>query len=152
MRAAVRASATIVTVPASASTVIAGSTCVSGSWCASGISSSVRLAAWIAASRATVVTSPLGASPAATRAAASRRHPHDGAGARPARGLVLGRDVDHPGVARRVEVGERTVHTFMVRPLRIRTVRITVRLFAGLRERAGADHVELDLPEDAAGA
>jgi molybdopterin synthase catalytic subunit/molybdopterin converting factor small subunit len=26
---------------------------------------------------------------------------------------------------------------------------ITVRLFAGLRERAGADHVELDLPDDA---
>jgi molybdopterin synthase catalytic subunit/molybdopterin converting factor small subunit len=28
-------------------------------------------------------------------------------------------------------------------------VRISVRLFAGLRERAGADHVELDLPDDA---
>ena len=28
-------------------------------------------------------------------------------------------------------------------------VRITVRLFAGLRERAGADHVELELPDDA---
>lgn len=28
-------------------------------------------------------------------------------------------------------------------------MRITVRLFAGLRERAGADHVELDLPDDA---
>jgi molybdopterin synthase catalytic subunit/molybdopterin converting factor small subunit len=28
-------------------------------------------------------------------------------------------------------------------------VRITVRLFAGLRERAGSDHVELDLPDDA---
>jgi len=27
-------------------------------------------------------------------------------------------------------------------------VRITVRLFAGLRERAGSDHVELDLPEE----
>ncbi|MDA0165028.1 molybdenum cofactor biosynthesis protein MoaE [Solirubrobacter ginsenosidimutans] len=26
---------------------------------------------------------------------------------------------------------------------------ITVRLFAGLRERAGADHIELDLPDDA---
>ena len=28
-------------------------------------------------------------------------------------------------------------------------MRISVRLFAGLRERAGADHVELDLPDDA---
>jgi molybdopterin synthase catalytic subunit len=28
-------------------------------------------------------------------------------------------------------------------------LKITVRLFAGLRERAGADHVELDLPDDA---
>ena len=28
-------------------------------------------------------------------------------------------------------------------------MKITVRLFAGLRERAGADHVELDLPDDA---
>ena len=31
---------------------------------------------------------------------------------------------------------------------KIGAVRITVRLFAGLRERAGSDHVELDLPED----
>jgi hypothetical protein len=44
---------------------------VSGSEWASGISSSVRLAAWIAAIRATPATSPFGASPAATRAAAS---------------------------------------------------------------------------------
>ena len=28
-------------------------------------------------------------------------------------------------------------------------MRITVRLFAGLRERAGSDHVELELPDDA---
>ncbi len=28
-------------------------------------------------------------------------------------------------------------------------MKISVRLFAGLRERAGADHVELDLPDDA---
>ena len=48
-----------------------GSTWLSGSECASGISSSVRLAAWMAAMRATVATSPFGASPAATRAAAS---------------------------------------------------------------------------------
>jgi molybdopterin converting factor subunit 1 len=34
----------------------------------------------------------------------------------------------------------------------IRAVRITVRLFAGLRERAGADRVELDLPDDARAA
>ena len=46
-------------------------TLVSGSWWASGISSSVRLAAWIAAIRATPATSPFGASPAATLAAAS---------------------------------------------------------------------------------
>src|SRR3954449_6849413 len=31
----------------------------------------------------------------------------------------------------------------------VRSVKITVRLFAGLRERAGSDHVELELPEDA---
>jgi molybdopterin synthase catalytic subunit/molybdopterin converting factor small subunit len=31
----------------------------------------------------------------------------------------------------------------------VRGVIITVRLFAGLRERAGADHVELELPDDA---
>lgn len=31
----------------------------------------------------------------------------------------------------------------------VRSVKVTVRLFAGLRERAGADRVELDLPEDA---
>jgi len=31
-------------------------------------------------------------------------------------------------------------------------VKITVRLFAGLRERAGADRVELDLPDDARAA
>ncbi|MCW3024449.1 MAG: molybdopterin converting factor, subunit 1 [Conexibacter sp.] len=32
---------------------------------------------------------------------------------------------------------------------RLEEVRISVRLFAGLRERAGADHVDVDLPEDA---
>ena len=105
-----RASATSVTVPASASTVTVGSTCVSGSECASGISSSVRLAAWIAASRATVATSPFGASPAATRAAASGDI-RTTARARAQRdGLVLGRDVDHARVAGGVEVGERSVH------------------------------------------
>jgi MoaE-MoaD fusion protein len=31
----------------------------------------------------------------------------------------------------------------------VRGVKISVRLFAGLRERAGADHVELELPDDA---
>jgi molybdopterin synthase catalytic subunit/molybdopterin converting factor small subunit len=31
----------------------------------------------------------------------------------------------------------------------VRGVIITVRLFAGLRERAGSDHIELDLPDDA---
>src|SRR3954453_3916334 len=34
----------------------------------------------------------------------------------------------------------------------VRGVIITVRLFAALRERAGADHVELDLPDDARAA
>lgn len=31
----------------------------------------------------------------------------------------------------------------------VRSVKISVRLFAGLRERAGADHVDLELPDDA---
>jgi len=31
----------------------------------------------------------------------------------------------------------------------VRGVKISVRLFAGLRERAGADHVDLELPDDA---
>jgi molybdopterin synthase catalytic subunit len=31
----------------------------------------------------------------------------------------------------------------------VRSVKISVRLFAGLRERAGADRVELELPDDA---
>ena len=35
---------------------------------------------------------------------------------------------------------------------RLRVMKISVRLFAGLRERAGADHVELDLPDDARAA
>ena len=69
MRSVVRASVTSVTVPASASIAMSASTCVSGSEWASGISSSVRLAAWIAAIRATATTSPFGLSPAATRAA-----------------------------------------------------------------------------------
>ena len=69
--AVVRASATTVTVPASASTSISAPTFDSGSWWASGISSSVRLAAWMPAIRATAATSPFGASPAATLAAAS---------------------------------------------------------------------------------
>ena len=34
----------------------------------------------------------------------------------------------------------------------VRGVIITVRLFAGLRERAGSDHIELDLPDDARAA
>ena len=50
---------------------ICGSTWESGSWWQSGISSSVRLAAWMAAMRATATTSPFGLSPATTRAAAS---------------------------------------------------------------------------------
>ena len=106
-----RASQISVTVPASASTVIVGSTCVSGSECASGISSSVRLAAWIAASRATVSDVALRrvARPA-TRAAASGDI-RTTARARAQRdGLRLGADVDHAGVARGVEVGERALH------------------------------------------
>ena len=71
VRSVVRASATTVTVPWSVSMAIDGSTWVSGSEWASGISSSVRLAAWIAAIRATAATSPFGLSPAATRRAAA---------------------------------------------------------------------------------
>src|SRR4051794_5029732 len=59
-----------VTMPSAGSTSMSAPTLVSGSWWASGISSSVRLAAWMAAIRATAATSPLGASPAATLAAA----------------------------------------------------------------------------------
>ena len=66
-----RVSTTSVTVPASGSMAISGSTWVSGREWQSGISSSVRLAAWMAAMRATATTSPFGLSPRATRAAAS---------------------------------------------------------------------------------
>ena len=71
MRDVVRASASSVTVPAASSMANCTSTWVSGSGWASGIRSAVRLAAWMAAIRATPATSPFGASPAATRAAAS---------------------------------------------------------------------------------
>ena len=83
-----------------------GSTWLSGSECASGISSSVRLAAWIAASRATVATSPFGASPAATRAAASGdiRTTARARAQREVSAFVA--DVDHARVARGVQMGQ----------------------------------------------
>ena len=67
----------------------------------------MRLAAWIAAIRATATTSPFGLSPATTRAAASGDM-RTTARARAQRtvGLLLA-DVDHPGLAGGVEVGER---------------------------------------------
>src|SRR3954463_16077310 len=144
VRAATRASQTSVTVPASASTVTVGSTCVSGSECASGINSSVRLAAWMAARRATVATSPLGASPAATRAAAS------GDMRTTARARAQ-RDVSAfslTSTMRALPRSSRWVSVPSTTPM-VRGVKITVRLFAGLRERAGSDHVELELPDDA---
>src|SRR3954447_9205145 len=144
VRALVRASAISVTVPASASTVTDGSTCVSGSECASGISSSVRLAAWMAASRATVATSPFGASPAATRAAASGDI-RTTARARAQRALS---SLALTSTIRAFPRSSRWVSVPSTTPM-VRGVKISVRLFAGLRERAGADFVELELPDDA---
>ena len=43
----------------------------------------------------------------------------------------------------------RPLVSMVLAPTSITDVRISVRLFAGLRERAGADHVELELPDDA---
>ena len=43
----------------------------------------------------------------------------------------------------------RPLVSMVLAPTSITGVRISVRLFAGLRERAGADHVELELPDDA---
>ena len=69
VRAVARASAVSVTTPPAGSTSASTPTKVSGSGWQSGISSLVRLAAWIPASRAVPRTSPFGASPAATAAA-----------------------------------------------------------------------------------
>src|SRR3954452_19317465 len=144
VRAVVRASAMSVTVPASGSTITVGSTTVNGSECARGISSSVRLAAWIAASRATVATSPFGASPAATRAAASGdiRTTARARAQRTVSAFAL------TSTMRAFPRSSRWVSVPSTAPM-VRGVKITVRLFAGLRERAGSDHVELELPEDA---
>src|SRR3954447_26725435 len=147
VRAATRASQTSVTVPASGSTVIVGSTWLSGSECASGISSSVRLAAWIAATRATVTTAPLGASPAATRAAVSGDI-RTTARARAQREVS---DFSETSTMRALPAASRCVSAPSTVHM-VRGVIITVRLFAGLRERAGSDHIELDLPDDARAA
>src|SRR3954452_3837934 len=144
VRAATRASHTSVTSPSGASTVTVGSTCVSGNECASGINSSVRLAAWMAASRATVATSPLGASPAATRAAASGDM-RTTARARAQREVS---DFSLTSTMRALPASSRWVSAPSTAHM-VRGVLITVRLFAGLRERAGSDHIELDLPDDA---
>src|SRR3954464_14898490 len=144
LRAATRASQASGPVPASGSTVIVGSTWLSGSECASGISSSVRLAAWIAATRATVTTSPFGASPAATRAAVSGDI-RTTARARAQREVS---DFSETSTMRALPAASRWVSAASTVPM-VRGVIITVRLFAGLRERAGADHVELELPDDA---
>src|SRR4051794_26018433 len=144
VRAATRASQTSVTVPSDGSTVTVGSTWVSGSECASGISSSVRLAAWMAARRATVATSPLGASPAATRAAAV-------GDIRTTARARAQRDVSafsETSTIRALPAASRCV-SVPPRPPMVRSVKISVRLFAGLRERAGSDRVELELPDDA---
>src|SRR4051812_41240419 len=147
VRALVRASAISVTVPSEGSTVTVGSTCVSGSEWASGISSSVRLAAWIAARRATVATSPFGASPAATRAAASGDM-RTTARARAQRDVST---FSETSTIRALPAASRCVSVPSTTPM-VRGVKISVRLFAGLRERAGSDRVELDLPDDARAA
>ena len=90
------------------------STEFSGSVCASGIHSSVRLAAWIAASRAVPMTSPFGASPASDRGGGLRRHPHDRARDRDAIGLRLGADVDHVRPALGVEMRQQRGCSWMV--------------------------------------
>ena len=90
--------------PSAGSIAICGSTWESGSWWQSGISSSVRLAAWMAAMRATAITSPLGLSPLTTREAASGDiRTTARARAQRAVGLLVA-DVDHAGLAGGVQV------------------------------------------------
>src|SRR5215217_4855951 len=146
VRSAQRATETIVTVPASASISMSGSTWVSGSEWASGISSSVRLAAWIAAIRATAATSPLGLSPRATRAAASgdMRTTARARAKRSVARFVL------TSTIRALPAASRCVSSASIHSQRtLRGMVVSVRLFAGLRERAGAAHVDVELPEDA---
>ena len=71
---------------------------------ASGISSSVRLAAWMPASRATPSTSPFGPCPLSTARAVALRHPQPCPGARDPLAAVLAADVDHPRPSLLVEM------------------------------------------------
>ena len=70
------------------------------------MSSCVRLAAMMPASRATAMTSPLGAASEAIERERLRRHDDGRLGARHALGLVLAADVHHGGAAAVVEVAE----------------------------------------------
>ena len=80
---------------------------VIGSGWHSGISSAVRLAAWIAAMRATPITSPFFGAARRDQRKRRRLHPDRAAGRGDAVGLGLGRDVDHVGLALRIEMGQR---------------------------------------------
>src|SRR5579872_3054416 len=91
--------------PRSRSTSALTSTELSGSWCASGISSSVRLAAMMPATRAVPSTSPFGASPAFTASAVSRET-RTVARACGATAHLLSTHVHHPRLPLRVEVRE----------------------------------------------
>ena len=71
-----------------------------------GISSSVRFAAWMPASRAVPTTSPLRESPRATAARGLGRHPQDRLGAGASLGRLLVPHVDHPGGPLLVEMRE----------------------------------------------
>ena len=77
---------------------------VSGSGWHNGIKSAVRFEAWMAAMRATASTSPLRASPARTRSSVSDEHRDAAAGARETFGYILGGDIHHVRLTRRVEV------------------------------------------------
>src|SRR5206468_2962535 len=80
---------------------------------------------------------------AGERGGRRRRHPHDRLGYRPARGLVLRSDVDHPQAPQLVEMGQPA--TLCHAPI-LGRVRVRVRLFAAAREAVGADELELELP------
>src|SRR4051794_5147775 len=109
------------------------------------MSSAVRLAAWMAAIRATATTSPFGRSPDTTRAAVSgvmrttaRARAQRSLGALPPTSTM--RAV--PSASRWVSDGS------TVRKSRLaRAMQLTVRLFAGLRERAGASTLAVDVPD-----
>ncbi len=106
----VRASAMSVIVPAAASTSPSTPTKDSASGWHRGISSEVRLAAWMPAIRATPITSPLGASPAATACAVAGVTRTTELRHRPALGGGLLAHVHHPRPARGVEMGQLGAH------------------------------------------